>query len=248
MTVSPLYEAPTSALASVWQSLSAQEREVYERAGYHRSFGLGTRPAVLVVDVEYNFTGFDGDTILNSLTTYPDSCGEAAWRAIPAIAALLDVARQAHVPIVYTHGVGAGAGGAAAPRCGTDIVDELKPRPGELVVAKRAASALNDTPVGEYLRQRGVDTVIHTGCTTSGCVRASVLDTHALGLRSAVVEDCVFDRAVLPHRVNLFDMDAKYADVMTLASASSYLRELTASVTGTSDGEYRTDERTRHRG
>jgi maleamate amidohydrolase len=231
--MSSLYHAPDSALVSVWETLSDDEREVYELAGYHRQFGLGTRPAVLVVDVEYNFTGLPGERILDSITTYPDSCGETAWRAVPAIAELLTCARRAGVPVVYSHGVGEGAAGTGAPRPGTAIVDELRPQEGDLVVAKEAASAFHGTIVADFLKKQGVDTVIHIGCTTSGCVRASVVDAHALGLRSAVVEECVFDRAVLPHQVNLFDMDAKYADVVTLAAAVRYLAEVS---TGTTAG------------
>jgi maleamate amidohydrolase len=245
MTAS-LYEAPDSALASVWRTLSAKEREVYRRAGYHRSFGLGARPAVLVVDVEYNFTGLAGDTSLDSLATYPDSCGEAAWRAVPAIAELLGCARRLGVPVIYSHGVGEGAAAAGAPRRGTDVVDELRPQKGDLVVAKEAASAFNGTAVAGFLRDRGVDTVIHTGCTTSGCVRAGVVDAHALGLRSAVVEESVFDRAVLPHQVNLFDMDAKYADVMTLAAVTAYLDELATG--GSTTNRTHDEERIGHLG
>jgi maleamate amidohydrolase len=92
-------------------------------------------------------------------------------------------------------------------------------------VAKSAASAFHDTGVDRYLAAKGVDTVIHAGCTTSGCVRASVVDAAACGFRNAVVEECVFDRALLPHQVNLFDMDAKYADVISLESAERYLAD-----------------------
>ncbi|MFI6344323.1 isochorismatase family protein [Streptomyces sp. NPDC050560] len=214
---------PTGALAAVWAALSPEERAVYERAGYHRTFGLGARPALLVVDVEYNFTGdVPEEPVLDSVAKYPDSCGPAAWRAIPAIARLLAAARAAGVPVAHTHGTPR-ADRPGAPRRGTDIVYELTPRAGEFVAAKAAASPFHGTGLAAHLRALGVDTVIHTGCTTSGCVRAGVVDAAAHGLRGAVVEEAVFDRAELPHRLSLFDMDAKYADVISLAAAETYL-------------------------
>ncbi|MFC5745750.1 isochorismatase family protein [Actinomadura rugatobispora] len=214
-----------SAPADVFQALTASERAVYEQAGYHRVFGLGASPALLVVDVEYNFTGDADEPVLDSVAKYPDSCGGAAWRAVPAIARLLAAARAARIPVVYTHGRPEGDR-PGTPRRGTDIIDEIAPRDGEYVVAKSAASAFHGTDVAAHLRGGGVDTVVHAGCTTSGCVRASVVDAAAHGFRNAVVEECVFDRAVLPHQVNLFDMDAKYADVISLGAAENYLAGL----------------------
>lgn len=222
MTASPQFDSAGSALAEVWGWLTEDERSVYEQAGYHRIFGLGSSPAVVVVDVEYNFTGVGQESILDSIQTYPDSCGEAAWRAVPSIAHLLSAARGAGAPVVFTHGTAEGDR-PGTPRPGTEILDELAPRPGEHVVAKSAASAFRGTDVASHLLAKGVDSVLFAGCTTSGCVRASVVDAAALGFRSAVVEECVFDRAVLPHCVNLFDMDAKYADVVSLEAATTYL-------------------------
>jgi maleamate amidohydrolase len=222
MSESSRHDSPGSALAEVWASLTEQERLVYERAGYHRAFGLGTRPALLIIDVEYNFTGLPETPILDSIATFPDSCGEAAWRAVPWIAELLRGARTTGIPVVHTHGTTAGDR-PGTPRRGTDIIDELAPAENEHVVAKEAASAFHDTDVAAFLFSQGVDTVIHAGCTTSGCVRASVVDSAARGFRNAVVEECVFDRALLPHQVNLFDMDAKYADVISLDAATKYL-------------------------
>jgi nicotinamidase-related amidase len=216
------HTASASALASVWHRLSGEERAVYERAGYHRAFGLGGRPALLIVDVEYNFTGDSDEPALDSVSKYPDSCGPAAWQAIPGITRLLAVARAAGIPIVYTHGLPR-ADAPGTPRRGTDIIDEIAPRKGEYVVAKPAASPFHATGIAQHLAASGVDTIVHAGCTTSGCVRAGVVDAAAHGFRNAVVEEAVFDRAVLPHQVSLFDMDAKYADVISLTAAETYL-------------------------
>lgn len=221
----------TSACQTVWEALTPEERRVYERAGYHRVFGLGRAPALVVVDVEYNFTGLPGESAIESVQTYSDSCGPAAWRAVPAIAELLAAAREAGIPIVFTHGT-PGHEPTGRPRRGTDVIDELRPDPGELVLAKSAASAFFGTGLADHLRAAGVDTVLHTGCVTSGCVRASVVDAAAHGFHAAVVEECVFDRAVLPHQVSLFDMDAKYSDVIPLASATDYLARVRSSDKG----------------
>jgi maleamate amidohydrolase len=214
---------------AVWdEHLTETEREVYRRAGYWQTFGLGRRPALLVVDVEYNFTGDTCEPILDSIAKYSDSCGPAAWSAIPVIAGLLAQARQAGHPVVYTHGKDAGRPGV--PRVGNMVVDEIRPEGADLVVAKPSASAFFGTGIADYLTARGVDTVVHVGCTTSGCVRASVVDAAAHGFRNAVVEEGVFDRARLPHLASLFDMHAKYADVVSANEARRYL----ASVTGSS--------------
>ena len=209
-----------------WSGLiPADEIEVYRRAGYQRSFGLGRRPALLIVDVEYNFTGLPGEEHLSSIARYRNSCGPMAWGSIPAIARLLALVRERELPVVYTHGV-LRPDTRTEPRLGTAIVDELAPRDGELVLAKEGASAFFGTSLVAHLVRWGVDTIIHAGCVTSGCVRASVVDAAALGYKSAIVEECVFDRARTPHLANLFDMDAKYGDVMSLEATQSYVESL----------------------
>lgn len=198
------------------------EIEVYRQAGYQRRYGLGQRPALLIVDVEYNFTGLPGEELLESIARYRNSCGPMAWQAIPSIARLLTIARERELPVAFTHGVPR-ADTVTSPRVGTDVVDELAPRAGELVLAKEGASAFFGTSLVRHLVEWGVDTIIHMGCVTSGCVRASVVDAAAYGFKNAIVEDCVFDRARVPHALNLFDMDAKYGDVMSLAEVETYL-------------------------
>lgn len=217
---------PQPACAHVWGAcLTGEEREVYRRAGYHEAFGLGAHPAIVVIDVEYNFTGDVSEPILDSIRKYPNSCGPNAWQVMPAIAAVVARARVAGVPIVFTHGVNDSAH-PTAPRQGTAIVDALPREQSDHVLGKEAASAFFETGLAKYLRDQGVDTLLHLGCTTSGCVRATVVDAAAYGFRNAVVEGAVFDRAMAPHRSSLFDMDAKYADVMSVADAERYLTSL----------------------
>jgi nicotinamidase-related amidase len=209
-----------------WTGLvEPDEIEVYRRAGYQRKYGLGSRPALLIVDVEYNFTGLRGQEHLASIAMYRNSCGSMAWESIPYIVRLLEVARGLGLPVAYTHGFER-PDTIRSPRLGTQIVDELEPRPDELVIEKESASAFFGTRLSANLVKWGVDTVIHTGCVTSGCVRASVVDGAAHGFKNVIVEECVFDRALTPHRVNLFDMDAKYGDVMSLEQVELYLRSL----------------------
>jgi maleamate amidohydrolase len=98
---------------------------------------------------------------------------------------------------------------------GSQIVPQLQPAPGEWVIRKQSASAFFETGLAGWLLQRGVDTAVITGCTTSGCVRASVVDAMQHNLRTLVISDCVGDRAMEPHEANLFDMQQKYADVMS---------------------------------
>ena len=210
----------------VWDQLIQEwELEVYRRAGYQKRFGLGTRPALLIIDVEYNFTGDRREPILDSIAKYPNSCGEAAWDALPYIQRLLEKARSLGLPIAYSHGFER-PDTPREPKLGTAIVEEIAPREGEFVGEKEAASAFFGTHLASFFIRNQVDTVIYTGCVTSGCVRASVVDGAAYGFKNAIVEECVFDRALTPHIVNLFDMDAKYGDVVSLAEIEDYLDSL----------------------
>lgn len=216
---------------AVWDELiPPEEREVYRRAGYGRPRGFGRRPALLIVDVEYNFTGHRPEPILDSIARYPNSCGFDAWESIPHIQRLLALARGHGMPVVYTHGPDRPENGPneRRPRRGNQVVDELAPRPDEIDIAKEAASAFGGTNLVAKLIGRQVDTVIVTGCTTSGCVRATVVDAYDLRFKVIVPEECVFDRASVPHRVNLFDMAMKYADVVPLATVEQHLAGLDA--------------------
>ncbi len=111
-----------------------------------------------------------------------------------------------------------------------EVDERIRPLPGERVIVKKYASAFFGTDLDLDLRSLGVDTVIMAGCTTSGCIRASAIDSLQYGYHTIVVREAVGDRAAGPHEANLFDIDAKYADVVALADALDYLRSFTASV------------------
>lgn len=193
-----------------------------EELGREQQFGgrvgFGRRPAVLVVDFFYGCTDpayLGGGTV-----------GEAVDRT----AALLRTARAAGVPVIYTvtqyraDGRDAGFFGVKVPLLrllqegskAVEIDSRVAPFPEDHVVVKKMASAFFGTPLQGLLAGLGTDTVIVAGCTTSGCVRASVVDACSSGYRVIVPRECVGDRAPGPHEASLFDMDAKYADVAGL--------------------------------
>lgn len=206
--------------------LSPEEVKVYDRLGYWRtSREAGTAPALILVDLENNFAGDRPEPILESIRRYRYSCGQQAWDSLPHIRRLLDASRAAGLPVLYTRG--ADDPEDATPderRDGRQIVHPVAPAAGEPVLEKRAASAFYAGGFLPYLIRARVDTLVVCGCTTSGCVRATVVDSAAHGFRTVVVAQCVFDRAALPHRVNLFDMAAKYAAVWSLDDTLGWLR------------------------
>ena len=222
-----------------WESLIPEaEKVVYRAAGYGKRGTWGERPGLMIVDVNYNFTGDRPEPILESIKRFRNSCGEVAWQTIPRIAALLDAARGHGVPVFYsTQGyrndaLGVGSWGqknarALTPseeslRFGAEIVKEIAPLPDEVVVRKDKPSAFFGTALVSHLTARGIDTVIIAGTTTSGCVRATAVDAFSYNYRVVVVEDCVFDRGDTPHRLNLFDLESKYADVVPAKDVITY--------------------------
>jgi len=187
---------------------------------------------------------------MQAIRTWPSSCGLVGWNALPHIQRLLEASRTAGIPVVHiTMLADSGMTGwneaahrdaASAPRGhdaaalerrkrSGDIVDEVKPIPGEVVLRKTAPSAFWGTPLAAHLTYLGVDTLIIAGESTSGCVRATVVEATSHRYRVQVVEDCVFDRHEVTHALNLFDMHQKYADVISLSKAVSYLETKTAS-------------------
>jgi maleamate amidohydrolase len=171
----------------------------------------------------------------------PDAFGGGNIQdAIDNTAELLAVARHMDMPVVFTSHVYAEDGsedgvfnlkspGLAKLKRGsheTKVVDELEPRPGERVLEKHYPSGFSNTDLTGWLAQRGIDTAIITGCTTSGCVRATAVDAMSNGFRPIVPRECSGDRAKGPHEANLFDIDQKYGDVMSLADVMVELDKL----------------------
>lgn len=202
--------------------------DIYQRQNFGQPLGFGLRPALLIVDF---VNGFDDPALFG---------GGNIHAAIEATAELLAVCRRMALPVAATRVVyaadGSDAGvfteklpGLAAlteTATASQIVPALAPRPGEYVVRKTQPSAFFGTDLAPWLVRRGVDTLLVAGCTTSGCVRASVVDAMSWNFRPIVVRECVGDRAIEPHEANLFDMQQKYADVIALRAALAGLSSL----------------------
>jgi nicotinamidase-related amidase len=204
--------------------ISEDEQKAYRAAGFGRTTGLGQRPALMIIDVQYRTVGTKPLPFWESIKEFPTSCGDVGWKAVANIVKVLAVFREKNWPVLYPHvspkqvfdkgrlsdKVPAIMGIAAH---GYDFVAEVAPRDSDILVPKKHPSAFFGTPLASYLVEQGADTVVVTGCTTSGCVRGSVVDAFAYNFRVAVPHDAVYDRSAASHAVNLFDMAEKYADV-----------------------------------
>lgn len=215
--------------AEIWAGLvDTGEAASGKAAGFGRRAGFTRNAAVLVIDAQNYMVGpvEPGDT-----TRYPSSCGQAGRDALDACAGLLDAARDAGVPVIYTRfhlrADGLDAGGYQRKRDlldepgwlitgtpGAEIADAVAPHPADLVIDKKKPSAFFGTPVAAHLTGLGVDTVIVVGGSTSNCVRATAVDAASLNHRVVIPAECVFDRFAISHRVTLFDLDRQYADVV----------------------------------
>lgn len=230
-------------MSANWRDVvGPRDREIYEAAGYGRPLTPGRRPVLLVVDVTYGFVGRVREPILRSIATYPNSCGETGWDAVDVIARLLPPVRALGRPVVYSagftqlgvRGVGLWAEkhpkASLAPPDAAEIPFEIEPHPSaDVVLPKTKPSLFHGTPLLELLVRAGADTLIVTGGTTSGCIRATVIDAFSFNFPVVVVEDGVFDRGELSHAVNLFDMDQKYANVLSSSEVLDYLADVAAS-------------------
>ena len=228
----------------VWdQFLTDRDKEHAEKRGRKARIGFGKKPAILLIDLYRAVFGDKPQPLLEALDEWPASCGMAAWDSIPHIQSLLSTAREAGVPVAYVTGLderNSGMKGWATANRPTsardmspaqedrrrrayDIIDEVSPIDGEVVLCKNSPSAFNGTPLENHFAHLGVDTVIVVGESTSGCVRASVADAYSNGFHVVIVEECTYDRSLLSHKVNLFDMHHKYADVMHLDEVAEHL-------------------------
>jgi nicotinamidase-related amidase len=194
-----------------------------ERGLFQGRFGFGASPALVVIDMAYGWTD-------------PAYAGGSARLdgAVAAIARLLGAARARSVPVVYTT---APAGQKPPPKSAGDaspgfrpwdaraceIDARLRPQPGEYVLTKECASAFAGTALIGHLAGRRVDTLLITGCSTSACVRATATDAKSYQLRPVIVREAVQDRSEIAHEWTLFDIQARFADVVGLEEALAYL-------------------------
>lgn len=223
----------------IWDRyLTGQDRAHVAMAPAARK-GTGIRPALLLVDIYRWVFGDEPEPLLEASRTWPGSCGLAGWQALPHIQRLLAEGRRLGIPVLHVTGTNSLPGWRdPSPRGGRpaedeaalnrrrrryEIVDELAPIDGEPVLHKIAPSAFWGTPLAGLLTGLGVDTIVVAGESTSGCVRATVVDGKSFRYRVLIPEECVFDRHEAAHAINLFDMDQKYADVVPLDEAIRYL-------------------------
>jgi maleamate amidohydrolase len=217
-----------------WKDVVSDELlEIYRH--YRRDVYVGKRPALLAIDL-YNLVFEGGDRPVREVVKeFPSSCGVHAWNAVTPIRELFAAARARGLPVVYTttetrrEAKPARVHATNRKVSKTDphayeIYHAFKPEPGDLIIYKERASGFFGTPLAAHLTMLGVDSLIVCGETTSGCVRASVVDAYSNGFHTVVAEECVFDRSMLSHKVCLFDLHHKYADVMHLEEVLGHLR------------------------
>jgi maleamate amidohydrolase len=212
-----------------WQDVvDADTTAIYQ--AYRRNTFVGDNPAVLAIDL-YNKAYLGGARPVRDVDReFPGSCGEQAWKALPPTQKLLATARRAGVPVIYSTRHADTGDVQSTPRNMRHQPDdiyhikaELAPEPGELVIHKERASAFFGTPLVAHLQMLRVNSLIICGESTSGCVRASTVDAFSYGFHNVVVEECTYDRSMLSHKVNLFDLHHKYADVLHVEEVLAHL-------------------------
>lgn len=234
---------------AVWDDFLSEQDKAHVAASKPRPrYGFGERPAVLSIDQYRGVLGDGPVPLLDAIKELPGSVGEAGWKALDSVETLFAGARSADVPIVHITGLAQSESGVAPwsrPRAAAaaaavneaaqqretkrfEIVPQAAPLPGEAVLRKTAPSAFFGTPLMAHLNALGIDTLIVTGESTSGCVRASVVDARSYRFKVIVVEEAVYDRHEACHAINLFDMNQKYADVLPLDEVLAWLSDYAA--------------------
>jgi nicotinamidase-related amidase len=231
----------------IWDRLLSEQDRAHLSLSPRKHVGLGTKPALLLIDLYRWVFGDKPEPLLEAIKTWPLSCGLAGWNALPSIQKLLGVAREIGIPVIHTVNMDGNGVEGRYPNKGREdlspealerrrrkyeIIDELKPLPGEAVLQKSSPSAFWGTPLIGHLNWLRVDTILVCGESTSGCVRASVVDGCTNRFRMVVAEECVFDRHETAHAMNLFDMDRKYAAVLPVDDVIKYLRGWQAEMSG----------------
>ena len=215
-----------------WQDIVCDEiLMVYEP--YQRETYVGERPALLAIDL-YNLAYRGGAREPYELISeFPSTCGRYAWEAVEPTKKLFEAARAAGLPIIYTTAPTVSDVVATNRQVGLGdsdddyaIFEEFAPQEDDIVIVKERASAFYGTPILPELTRLGVNSLIICGESTSGCVRASCVDAYSAGYHVAIAEECVFDRSILSHKVNLFDLHHKYSDVLGVEDIVAHLAAL----------------------
>lgn len=207
------------------QAFDSVESLYEERGIFRQRAGFGKQPALVIVDMAYGWTD----------PAYPSGSARLD-EAVQGIQQLLPVCRAKNIPIIYTTApfrAGKPDPSLTDPQGGSkfrawdaracEIDERLQPRSDELIIVKENSSAFFGTHLTPYLIERGVDTVIITGCSTSACIRATVVDAAAYRFKAIVPRQCVQDRAAAAHEWNLFDIATKLGDVRDVEEVLDYL-------------------------
>jgi len=225
-----------------WRDVIPEEvRNLY--AHYRRESEFGPAPALIAIDL-YELAYQGGALPVSEVAkSFPSSCGEYAWAAIKPTRRLFAAARAAGLPIFYSTSEMRPDSRPKAVRATKrrgipldpalyEIRPEFQPQPQDTVIRKSRASAFFGTPLAAHLTQLGVRSVIMFGESTSGCLRASAVDAYSHGFEVAVVEECCYDRSLISHKVNLFDLHHKYASVLHVDRVIAQLRRLAQGTSG----------------
>ena len=214
-----------------WRDIVSDEiLRVYEP--YHRDIYVGERPALLAIDL-YNLVYRGGAKEPHEIIgDYPSTCGKYAWDAVEPTKALFAAARKAGIPVLYTTAPMTSdvvatnrQAGLASSNEDYEIFEAFAPQEGDIMIVKERASAFYGTPILPELNRLGIKSLIVCGESTSGCVRASTVDAYSAGYHVTLAEECVFDRSLLSHKVNLFDLHHKYADVLGVDEIVAHLEQ-----------------------
>lgn len=223
---------------NIWDDvISAEEQRAYAAAGFGRPSGLGERPALLIIDVQWRTVGTERKPFFQAIEEFPTSCGEVAWDALEAMTPLVAYFRERQWPVMYPHVAPkvASEGGRLAEKVpaimgisakGYEFPAVIAPQPGDVMLPKKHPSAFFGTALCSHLIDHRIDTVVVVGCSTSGCVRGTAVDAFSLNFKVAIPQECVYDRSATSHKVNLFDLGQKYADVLPVAQLLDKLRAI----------------------
>lgn len=221
---------------AIWNDLLlGTDREVIAKGGFGKPRGLGSRPALLIVDPQMNYMGYN-KPILEQLDEFPTGVGEKAWTALEKTKPVLRLFRERKLPVIFSRQAAKYllfdnfATKSSRDRSNyvdghpyTRLVDDVELQPTDIVIDKAYASVFQGTPIVNYLNRLQVDTLIVCGGVTSGCVRGAVVDAASLNYRVGVLYECLFDRIELSHRVSLLDMWMKYADLLSVEDVVNYI-------------------------
>ena len=230
----------------IWDAFLTPQDKATTAQRPHLAYGFGERPALILIDLYRCVFGDRSMPLEEAMKEWPMSCGPTAWNALPHIQKLLAAAREAGLPIIHvkqkdsdtiaidnwaeqglTYTPKSKAPEFASKRAERyDIIPQVQRLPGEALVEKSGPSAFWGTPLLMHLTALRIDTLIVAGESTSGCVRAAVVDARTNRFKVIVAEECVFDRHQACHAINLFDMHQKYADVLPVAEVIGQLHPL----------------------